>query len=92
MWTGNKENEEYTAQISPYHGQVHAEILSKKYSQSRQSPELWLNVMEKSFGKNRNNEPTQLDWENANKWVETQMTLIKKFGTVLVTRPKKLTQ
>ena len=94
MWTGFKENTEYSAQITPYHNEVHAEIIVRDKNKDKGFHEhnsiggLWLTVMDKSFGsKWFTDEPTEDDWKNAVNWVETQLTLIEKYGTVMVTKP-----
>lgn len=92
MWTGNNDNAEYTAQIAPYHGRVHAEILkcSKKTGGYDYNLKLWLTIMDKSFGKACHRTPREEDYVAANKWVEEQLALITKHATALVTTPKYL--
>ena len=31
--------------------------------------------------------PTEKDWQDANKWVNEQLEMIEKYGTVMVTKP-----
>lgn len=92
MWTGLKENSEYTAQITPYHGKVHAEIIrrdkDKGFYDSR--IDLWLTVMDKSFGSHFRSEPREIDYQRATKWVEEQLSMIEEYGTAMVTRPQHL--
>jgi hypothetical protein len=92
MWTGKNENEEYTAQIAPYHGKVHAEIIKTNKSTGgyQYDLKLWLTIMDKSFGKSRNSTPREEDYVAANKWVLEQLALIKTHATALVTTPKFL--
>jgi hypothetical protein len=90
MWTGKNENEEYTAQIAPYHGKVHAEIIKRNPDTGGREGDLWLTIMDKSFGKSRNSTPREEDYVAANKWVEEQLVLINKHATTLVTTPKFL--
>jgi len=96
MWTGNKENSEYTAQITPYHNKVHAEIIcreknkDKGFNETTAGNNLWLTVMDKSFGKMFGNNPREKDWKDANDWVEKQLEMIKQYGTVMVIKPEHL--
>lgn len=92
MWTGKHDNSEYTAQIAPYHGKVHAEIIKrdKETGGYEYKLELWLTIMDKSFGKSMRKTPREEDYVAANKWVEEQLALIKKHATALVTTPKFL--
>lgn len=90
MYTGRKkadiENTEYHAQLSVYHGKVHVEILSKKYSRDHRI-DLYLTVMDKSFGYSGRSHPRQKDYDNAKKWMENRMDELEKNTTVLLTRP-----
>lgn len=93
MWTGNKENAEYSAQITPYGGRVNAEIICKSNDKGfhEHRLNLWLTVCDKSFGKWwRRSAPTEQDWKDATEWVEEQLRLIEKYGTVIITKPKYL--
>ena len=92
MWTGLKENSTYTAQITPYHGKVNAEILVLDKDKGFYEPKLglYLTVMEKSFGRSFSTEPREQDWVDAKKWVETQLKMIEEHGTVIVTKPNFL--
>ena len=90
MWTGLKENSEYSAQITPYHGYVNAEIICNHKDKGFNKGGLWLTVMDKRFGRMFRNSPRKKDWENANKWIEKQLNLINEHGTVMVTKPKHL--
>ena len=94
MWTGKYENAEYSAQIAPYHGRVHAEIIKRKKEtggfEGRLGSNLWLTVMDKSFGKAFRKEPREKDWLAAKAWVEEQLELITEHATGLVTTPKFL--
>lgn len=90
MYTGRKksaiENEEYHAQLSVYHGKVHVEILSKKYSKDIRM-DLYLTVMDKSFGYSGRSHPRQKDYDNAKKWMEDRMNELENNTTNLVTTP-----
>jgi len=90
MWTGLEENSEYSAQITPYHGKVNAEIISRDKDKGFYDSELdlWLTVMDKSFGSIWQSQPTEKDWKKATKWVNEQLEMIEKYGTVMVTKPK----
>ena len=97
MWTGLKENTEYSAQITPYHGYVMAEIIAAEKNKekgfnehSKYDSGLWLTVLDKRFGSWFRKTPTEQNWKDANKWVETQLDLIEKYGTVVVTKPQYL--
>ena len=92
MWTGLKENSEYSAQITPYGNKVNAEIIRRDKDKGFYDPksDIWLTVLNKSFGSFWNSEPTEEDWAEANAWVEQQLKLIEKYGTVMVTKPKYL--
>jgi hypothetical protein len=92
MWTGKYEYAEYTAQIAPYHGKVHAEIIKTNKSTGgyQYDLKLWLTIMDMSFGKSLRRSPREEDYVAANKWVEEQLALIKKHATALVTTPKFL--
>jgi hypothetical protein len=88
MWTSLKANREYTAQITPYHNKVVAEILVKKESKTAFLGDLYLTVAEKYFGSFFQKEVKESDWIKANEWVERQLSMIEKHGTVIVTRPQ----
>jgi len=92
MWTGLKENSEYSAQITPYHGKVNAEIIRKDKETGFYSNKIdcWLTVMDKEFGSMWHKSPREKDWVAATKWVEEQLALIEKYGTVMVTKPEHL--
>lgn len=92
MWTGLKENSEYSAQITPYGGRVNAEIICKDNDFYDRKLDLWLSVCNKSFGSIWRSAPTEKDWQKATKWVEEQLSLIGKYGTVVVTEPEFLRQ
>lgn len=90
MWTGKYENLEYTAQITPYHGKIYAEIIKKNAETGGKSGDIWLSIMDKSFGKAFRKTPREKDWINAHGWVKKQFDLITTYGTALVTTPKYL--
>lgn len=90
MWTGKYENAEYTTQIAPYHGRIHAEIIKKNADTGGKTGDLWLTVMDKSFGRSMANQPREKDWIAAHVWAKTQLDLITQYGTTLVTTPKFL--
>lgn len=91
MWTSLKENSEYSAQITPYHGYVHAEIINRSGKEFLDHKlGLWLTAMDKSFGSFWQKAPTQKNWQDANMWIKVQLELIGKYGTVMVTKPKHL--
>lgn len=92
MWTGLKENSEYTGQITPYHGKVNAEIImrNKKEGFYESKIDLWLTVMDKSFGSSFASQPREKDYLDAQKWINEQLELIEKHATVMVTKPKFL--
>jgi hypothetical protein len=90
MWTGNKEGSIYTAQISTYNKKVNAEILCKDNDFHESRLNLWLCVMHKSFSPRWGKELTEKEWIAASKWVEEQLGLVEKHGTVLVTKPNFL--
>jgi hypothetical protein len=92
MWTGLKENSEYSAQITPYHGYVMAEIISRDKDTGLYDYklDLWLTVLDKSFGSMWRKTPTEKDWQDANKWAIKQLELIEKYGTVIVKKPQHL--
>lgn len=94
MLTGLKENSEYTAQITPYHGFVNAEIIVKDKDKGFHEPKLnlYITVMDKSFGKNFRSCPREKDYIAANKWIKEQLALIEKYGTVIVTKPNHLNE
>lgn len=92
MWTGLKDNAEYTAQITPYHGKVNAEIImcDRKPGFYETKLDLWLTVMDKSFGRSYASQPREKDYLAAQKWVNEQLELIEKHATVMVTKPSFL--
>lgn len=92
MWTGLKKNSEYSAQITPYCGNVNAEIIRRDIDKGFYEHKLglWLTVCDKSFGSRWRSAPTEKDWQNATKWVEEQLSLIEKYGTVMVTKPEHI--
>jgi len=92
MWTGLKENSEYSAQITPYGGKVNAEIIRRDRDKGFYEHKLglWLTVCDKSFGSMWRSAPTEKDWQAATKWVEEQLNLIEKYGTVMVTKPEHI--
>lgn len=92
MWTGKYENAEYTTQIAPYHGKVHAEIIKRNPETGGHeiNGDLWLTVMDRSFGKAFRKEPRKQDWLDANVWVKIQLTHISEYATGLITTPKFL--
>lgn len=90
MWTDLKSNKEYTAQITPYHGKVNAEILSKNKAFFDPKMNIYLTVLDKSFGSFWRETPTEKNWKDANKWVEEQLKLISEYGTVIVSKPNHL--
>jgi len=90
MWTGLKANNEYSAQITPYGNKVNAEIITRDKDKGFYDNGLWLTVMDKSFSGSFTNEPREKDWIDANEWIEKQLNLIDKYGTVMVTKPKHL--
>jgi hypothetical protein len=94
MWTGLKENSEYTAQITPYRNKVHAEIISKKKSRGYYDKfiDAHITIMDKTFGGFFSRYPKEKDYTDANKWVEEQLSLINSYGTVIVTEPEYLTR
>lgn len=89
IYTGTKENSEYSAQITPYQGYVYAEIISSKKNKDKfnDSSGLWLAVMSKRFGSRWRSAPREEDWIKANDWINEQLELINKYGTVVVTKP-----
>lgn len=92
MWTGLKENCEYSAQITPYRGKVYAEIIRRDRNKGfyEHTLGLWLTVSDKSFGSMFRSAPTEKDWQKATDWVEQQLNLIEKYGTVMVTQPEHI--
>ncbi len=92
MWTGLKENSEYSAQITPYQGKVNAEIIRRDKDKGfyDYKLDLWLTVLDKSFGSMWRKTPTEKYWQDANKWVNEQLELIEKYGTVMVTKPQHM--
>ena len=94
MWTGKYDNLEYTAQITPYHGKINAEIIKRNAEtgghEGRAGSNLWLTIMDKSFGKSMRKTPREEDWKAAHAWVKEQFDLINKYGTAIVTTPKFL--
>ena len=92
MWTGLKENSEYTAQITPCHGYVIAEIICRGGDNGFYDNrlKLWLTVMDKFFGSSWRKAPKEEDWQKANDWVNKQLQMIGKYGTVVVTKPKHI--
>lgn len=92
MWTGLKENSEYSAQITPYHGHVNAEIIRRDKDKGFYDYKIdcWLTVMDKSFGRTFASSPRQKDWDAAKRWVEEQLKMIEENATVMVTMPQFL--
>lgn len=92
MWTALKENSEYSAQITPFSGKVNAEIIRRDKDKGFYNSEIdcWLTVLDKSFGSMWRNAPTEKDWKDANKWINEQLDLIEKYGTVMVKKPQHL--
>ncbi len=93
MWTSIKNNRTYSAQITPYHGSVKVEIiyLSDAYRDII-NKELWLTVMDKSFGSFFRSSPTEKNYKDATAWVEKQLELIEEYGTAIVKKPEFLSQ
>jgi len=91
-WTGLKEGNIYTAQITPYHGSVQAEIICKhdSFKGKEYLDDLWLCVMNKEFGRMFSSQPREKDWQRAVKWVETQLNLIEKYSTAVVKQPEPI--
>lgn len=79
----------YSAQISCYQGKIYAEIIYKS-KEMFGNGDLWITSLDKSFGSSFSNTPREKDWIEANEWVNKQLELIEKYGTVIVTKPKYL--
>ena len=92
IYTDIKENSEYSAQITPHGGYVYAEIISSKKNKDKfnDSSRLWLAVMSKRFGSRWRSAPTESDWIKARDWINEQLGLINKYGTVVVTKPEHI--
>jgi len=89
MYTGSELKKEYSFQITPYHGNVHAEILCNNKSFKYEG--LWILSMYKSFGSFwGRSAPREKDYINAQKWVDEQVSLLEKYGTVVITKPEYL--
>lgn len=88
LYTDLKNQTQYTAQIHPLGGKVMVEIICKDLYD--QKLDLYLCVCHKSFGSIWNSAPSQKDWQKANAWVNQQLDLIQKYGTVIVTKPQYL--
>lgn len=93
MWTGLKENNVYSAQVSVFRGAVKAEIILKDKEEAKEfgffsvEMNLWLTVADKSFKPKWGREVSEREWKLATEWVEQQFELINKYSTVLVTKP-----
>lgn len=93
MYTGknkpDRENKEYHAQISVYHGTVRVDILSKTYSFAT-GTDLYLTIMDKTFGRMFRSQPRPKDYENAKRWMNDRMNDLEEHTTHLITRPEFL--
>jgi hypothetical protein len=86
-----RENSEYTAQIHAYKGVVYVEILKNsndEWFRDNLCRDLYHTIMDNNFGSMFRNAPREKDWIKAHKWMNKQLDLIEKYGTVLIERPK----
>lgn len=98
MWTGKKDTHEYSAQITPYHGYVNAEIIYRDKDNAFNNGHydsklrLWLTVSCKRFGSAFRSAPTEKDYQKATAWVERQLNLMDKYSTCALAEPRHLVQ